>query len=171
MLPFIIYYLCFHRHGIKPSSRLYPESLRWLTLSPKMKAQHQDTRNGTGRTKPAINCVVLVKSLPLSEFKVHICTMRNCTQIMYFVTRCSSYYINDHKRRPPIKEESNQRKPKDEAALSQFQGLLGESSLHGKQTGKQWKQCQTLFWGAPESLQMVTAAMKLKHAYSLEGQF
>ena len=26
--------------------------------------------------------------------------------------------------------------------------------------GKQWKQCQTLFWGAPKSLQMVTAAMK-----------
>ena len=33
---------------------------------------------------------------------------------------------------------------------------------------KQWKQCQTLFWGAPKSLQMVTAAMKLKDAYSLE---
>ena len=28
--------------------------------------------------------------------------------------------------------------------------------------GKQWKPCQTLFWGAPKSLQMVTAAMKLK---------
>ena len=28
--------------------------------------------------------------------------------------------------------------------------------------GKQWKQCQTLFWGAPKSLQMVTEAMKLK---------
>jgi len=28
--------------------------------------------------------------------------------------------------------------------------------------GKQWKQCQTLFWGAPTSLQMMTAAMKLK---------
>ena len=27
---------------------------------------------------------------------------------------------------------------------------------------KQWKQCQTLFLGAPKSLQMVTAAMKLK---------
>uniref|UniRef100_A0AC11CXP0 Uncharacterized protein n=1 Tax=Ovis aries TaxID=9940 RepID=A0AC11CXP0_SHEEP len=26
-----------------------------------------------------------------------------------------------------------------------------------------------LFWGAPKSLQMVTAAMKLKDAYSLEG--
>ena len=34
--------------------------------------------------------------------------------------------------------------------------------------GKQWKQCQTLFWGAPKSLQMVTAAMKLKDASSLE---
>ena len=36
--------------------------------------------------------------------------------------------------------------------------------------GKQWKQCQTLFWGAPKSLQMVTAAMKLKGTYSLEGR-
>ena len=35
--------------------------------------------------------------------------------------------------------------------------------------GKQGKQCQTLFWGAPKSLQIVTAAMKLKDAYSLEG--
>uniref|UniRef100_A0AC11E7Y0 Uncharacterized protein n=1 Tax=Ovis aries TaxID=9940 RepID=A0AC11E7Y0_SHEEP len=34
--------------------------------------------------------------------------------------------------------------------------------------GKQWKQCQTLFFGASKSLQMVTAAMKLKDAYSLE---
>ena len=29
-------------------------------------------------------------------------------------------------------------------------------------------QCQTLFWGAPKSLWMVTAAMKLKDTYSLE---
>ena len=34
--------------------------------------------------------------------------------------------------------------------------------------GKQWKQCQTLFWGAPKSLQMVNAVMKLKDACSLE---
>ena len=27
---------------------------------------------------------------------------------------------------------------------------------------EQWKQCQTLFWGAPKSLQMVIASMKLK---------
>ena len=36
--------------------------------------------------------------------------------------------------------------------------------------GKQWKQCQTLFFWAPKSLQMVTAAMKLKDTYSLEGK-
>ena len=36
--------------------------------------------------------------------------------------------------------------------------------------GKQWKQCQTLFFWAPKSLQMVTAAMKLKDAYSLGGK-
>ena len=36
--------------------------------------------------------------------------------------------------------------------------------------GKQWKQCQTLSFWAPKSLQMVTAAMKLKDAYSLEGK-
>ena len=35
-------------------------------------------------------------------------------------------------------------------------------SLHGKQMGKQWKQCETLFSGAPKSLQMVTVAMKLR---------
>ena len=34
--------------------------------------------------------------------------------------------------------------------------------------GKQWKQCQTLCFGAPKSLQMVTVAVKLKDAYSLE---
>ena len=38
------------------------------------------------------------------------------------------------------------------------------------QMGKQWKQCQTLFFWAPKSLQMVTAAMQLKYAYSLEGK-
>ena len=39
-----------------------------------------------------------------------------------------------------------------------------------KYIGKQWKQWLTLFWGAPKSLQMVIAAMKLKDAYSLEGK-
>ena len=36
--------------------------------------------------------------------------------------------------------------------------------------GKQWQQWQTSFWGAPKSLQMVTAGMKLKDSYSSEGK-
>ena len=36
--------------------------------------------------------------------------------------------------------------------------------------GEQWKQFQTLFFWAPKSLWMVTAAIKLKDAYSLEGK-
>ena len=34
--------------------------------------------------------------------------------------------------------------------------------------GGKWKQWQILFSSAPKSLQMVTAAMKLKDAYSLD---
>ena len=34
--------------------------------------------------------------------------------------------------------------------------------------GETEEQCQTLFGGAPKSLQIVIAAMKLKDAYSLE---
>ena len=37
--------------------------------------------------------------------------------------------------------------------------------------GETMEQCQTLFLGAPKSLQMVTAAMKLKDAYSLEERY
>ena len=37
--------------------------------------------------------------------------------------------------------------------------------------GKQWKQCQTLFFWAPKSLQMVTAAMELKDACSLQENY
>ena len=36
--------------------------------------------------------------------------------------------------------------------------------------GKTMETGQNLYWGAPKSLQMVIAAMKLKDAYSLEGQ-
>ena len=50
--------------------------------------------------------------------------------------------------------------------------IMASGSITSRQKDeKQWKQCQTLFWGAPKSLQMVTAAMKLKDAYSLEEKF
>ena len=41
---------------------------------------------------------------------------------------------------------------------------------HGKYMGKKWKQWQILFSWVPKSLWMVTTAMKLKDACSLEGK-
>ena len=41
-------------------------------------------------------------------------------------------------------------------------------SLHDKQKGEKWKQWDILFSWAPKSLQMVTAAMKLKDDRSWE---
>ena len=40
-----------------------------------------------------------------------------------------------------------------------------------KQMEKKWKYGETLFWGAPKSLQMVTASMKLKDACSFEESY
>ena len=48
--------------------------------------------------------------------------------------------------------------------------IMASGPITSWQIGKQWKQCQTLFFWAPKSLQMVTAAMKLKDAYALEGK-
>ena len=48
--------------------------------------------------------------------------------------------------------------------------IMASSPINSWQMmGKQWKQWLNLFWGAPKSMQMVTPAMKLKDAYSLEG--
>ena len=49
--------------------------------------------------------------------------------------------------------------------------IMASGPITSWQIGKQWKQWQTLLWGAPISLQMVIAAMKLKDTYSLEGKF
>ena len=43
-------------------------------------------------------------------------------------------------------------------------GPITSWQINGE-TVEQW---ETLFWGTPKSLYMVTAAMKLKDAYSLE---
>ena len=48
--------------------------------------------------------------------------------------------------------------------------IMASGPIISWKIGKQWEQCQTLFFGAPKSLQMVIAAMKLKDTYSLEGK-
>ena len=65
-----------------------------------------------------------------------------------------------------VKEESE----KVGLKLNIQKSKIMASGPNTSQMGKQWKQCQTLFFWAPKSLQMVTAAMKLKDAYSLEGK-
>ena len=58
-----------------------------------------------------------------------------------------------------VKEESE----KVDLKLSiQKSKIMASGPITSWQMGKQWKQCQTLFLGAPKSLQMVIAAMKLK---------
>ena len=65
------------------------------------------------------------------------------------------------------------KKESEEAAFKvniQKTKIMASCAISSWQMGKQWKQWETLFWGVPKSLQMVTAAMKLKDAYSLEGE-
>ena len=68
-------------------------------------------------------------------------------------------------------------KVKEVSGKSWLKARHSENEDHGIWShhfmGNRWGNsgnCETLFWGAPKSLQMVTAAMKLKDAYSLEGK-
>ena len=47
---------------------------------------------------------------------------------------------------------------------------MASSPIISWQADGETVEIETLFFGAPKSLQMVTAAMKLKDAYSLEGK-
>ena len=66
-----------------------------------------------------------------------------------------------------IKEES------EKAGLRlniQKTNIMSSSPTTSWQINGETVETVTLFWGAPKSLQMVTSAMKLKDAYSLEGK-
>ena len=67
-----------------------------------------------------------------------------------------------------MKVEEESEKAGLELNIQKLRSWHPVSSLHGKQMEKQWKQWQTLFSWAPKSLWMVTAAMELKNASSLE---
>ena len=66
-----------------------------------------------------------------------------------------------------VKEESR----KDDLKLNVQKTYL-VPSLHAKYQidGERVETVSDLFWGAPKSLQMVIAAMKLNDAYSFEGK-
>ena len=67
-----------------------------------------------------------------------------------------------------VKEESE----KDGLKLNiQKTKIMAPCPFMGNRLGTSGNSVRLLFWGAPKSLQMVTAAVKLKDAYSLEGKF
>ena len=77
----------------------------------------------------------------------------------------------------PIELQSLLRRVKEEIKTAglelhiQTSKIMASSpTIYGKQMEEKWKQWETLFSWAPKSLQTVTAAMKLKDAYSLEGK-
>ena len=60
-----------------------------------------------------------------------------------------------------VKEESEKKKKVGLKLNIQKMKIMASGPITSwKEMGKEWKQCQTLFLGAPKSLQMVTAAMK-----------
>ena len=77
--------------------------------------------------------------------------------------------------------EQELKKPLDESERGERKSWLkaqhSENKDHGiwshhfmaNRWGNSRNSVRLYFWGAPESLQMVIAAMKLKDAYSLEG--
>ena len=69
-----------------------------------------------------------------------------------------------------VKEENEKAvlKPNIQKTKIMASGSITSWQIDFVSMGKQWKQWQTLFPWAPKSLWMVTAAMKLKDACSLE---
>ena len=67
-----------------------------------------------------------------------------------------------------VKEDSE--KPDLKFNIQKTKMMASSPITSGQIDGQQWKQWLTLFFWAPKSLQMVTAAMKLKDTHSWEGK-
>ena len=68
-----------------------------------------------------------------------------------------------------VKEESEKADMKLNIKKLKSNGILSHHFMANR-WGNNGKNERLYFWGGPKSLQMVTAAMKLKDAYSLEGK-
>jgi len=66
-----------------------------------------------------------------------------------------------------VKEESEKASLKLNFKKNEDNGIWSHHFMASRR-GEKWKQWQILFSSVPKSLQMVTAAMKLKYACSLE---
>ena len=68
-----------------------------------------------------------------------------------------------------VKEDSEKSWLKAQHSENEDHGIRSHHFM-GNRWGNSGNSGRLYFWGAPKSLQMVTAAMKLKDAYSLEGK-
>ena len=68
-----------------------------------------------------------------------------------------------------VKEESEKSWLKAQHSENEDHGIWSHHFM-GSRWGNSGNSVRLYFWGAPKSLQMVIAAMKLKDAYSLEGR-
>ena len=59
-------------------------------------------------------------------------------------------------------------KMKEESEKAGLKLSIQKTKIMASRPITSWMETETLFWGAPKSLQMVTASMKLKDAFSLE---
>ena len=66
-----------------------------------------------------------------------------------------------------VKEDSEKSWLKAQHSENEDHGIRSHHFM-GNRWGNSGNSGRLYFWGAPKSLQMVTAAMKLKDAYSLE---
>ena len=68
-----------------------------------------------------------------------------------------------------VKEESEKSWLKAQHSENEDHGIWSHY-FTGNRLGNSGNSVSLSFWGAPKSLQMVIAAMKLKDVYSLEGK-
>ena len=99
---------------------------------------------------------------------IYICLMRNINNLRY--TDDTTFMAESEEERKSLLMKVKEESKKVGLKLNfQKTKIIASSPITPWEIdGEQWKQCQTLFFWAPKSLQMVTAAKKLKDAYSLE---
>ena len=93
----------------------------------------------------------------IMEIKVNI----NKWDLIKFKNFCTTKETNSKVKRQPSKWEKIIANEEDHGIWSHH--------FMGNRWGNSGNSCQTLFFGAPKSLQMVIPSMELKDAYSLEG--
>ena len=96
---------------------------------------------------------------------------RNINNLRYAADTTLMAESKEELKSPLIKVKEESEKVGLKLNIQKTKIMASVPSLHGKKMGKQWKQWEILFCWSPKSLQMVTAAMKLEDACSLNKSY